>query len=322
MRVIFMGTPDFAVGTLKALIGSRHEVAAVVTQPDRPKGRSGGLIASPVKEVAVSEGIDVYQPLKVREKEFVEKLEELAPDVIVVAAFGQILSEDILNLPKYGCMNVHASLLPKLRGAAPIQWSVINGDKESGVTIMQMDAGIDTGDILLMERYTLDEKETGGSLFEKLSHIGGPLMLKALDMAESGSLKPVKQDEEQHTYAKMLNKSMGEIDFNKPADVIERLIRGLNPWPSAYTHFNGKMLKIWEADCCDYDLAKEYNIFNENAKAGEVTAVRKKDFAVKTGEGYLIIKSLQLEGKKRMDADAFMRGCNIKTGECLGYGFK
>lgn len=322
MRIVFMGTPDFAVGTLKSLIDSRHEVAAVVTQPDRPKGRSGSLIASPVKETAISAGIDVYQPQKVREKEFMDKLKEIAPDVIVVAAFGQILPEEVLKLPKYGCMNVHASLLPKLRGAAPIQWSVINGDKESGVTIMQMDTGIDTGDILLVEKYTLDEKETGGSLFEKLSQIGGPLMLKALDMAESNSLNPIKQDEEQHTYAKMLNKSMGEIDFNKSADEIERLIRGLNPWPSAYTYYGGKMLKIWEADYCNDNLAKEYKIYNESAKAGEITAVGKKDFAVKTGSGYLIIKSLQLEGKKRMDADAFMRGCSIKTGECLGYGGK
>ena len=248
MRVVFMGTPDFAVPTLAALLESRHEVVGVVTQPDRPKGRSGKLQPSPVKEKALEADVPVLQPEKVKDPAFLPELEKLVPDVIVVVAFGQILPESVLNLPKYGCMNVHASLLPKLRGAAPIQWSVIDGDKESGVTIMQMDKGLDTGDILLVEKYTLDPKETGGSLFDKLSGLGGPLLLQALEQAEQGTLSPVPQEHEKHTYAKMLSKALGEIDFTKDAIVIERLIRGLNPWPSAYTHLDGKMLKLWDAD--------------------------------------------------------------------------
>ena len=209
MRVVFMGTPDFAVPTLQALLDSRHEVAGVVTQPDRPKGRGGKLQPSPVKEKAVEAGVPVLQPEKVKDPAFFPELEKLQPDVIVVVAFGQILPETVLNLPEYGCMNVHASLLPKLRGAAPIQWSVIDGDQESGVTIMQMDKGLDTGDILLVEKYKLDPKETGGSLFDKLSELGGPLLLQALDLAEKGELSPVPQEHEKHTYAKMLTKALG-----------------------------------------------------------------------------------------------------------------
>lgn len=312
-----MGTPDFAVETLKSLIDSEHEVVGVVTQPDKPKGRSGKMQPTPVKEVAVENGIEVYQPKKVREPEFVELLKNINPDVIIVVAFGQILSKEILELPKYGCINVHASLLPKLRGAAPIQWSVINGDEESGVTIMQMDEGIDTGDILLVKRYKLDEKETGGSLFEKLALLGGPLILEALKMAENNELKPVKQNHDEHTYAKMFSKSTGEINFENSAVAIERLIRGLNPWPSAYTHLHGKMLKIWEADVLSEEEAKDAGVADESAKPGTITATRKNDMVVKTGDGYLVIKSLQLEGKKRMDTGSFLRGYSVSTGEIV-----
>lgn len=308
MRVVFMGTPDFAVPTLQALIDSRHEVVGVVTQPDKPKGRSGRLQPSPVKEKAVENGICVFQPERVKDPEFLPELQKLAPDVIVVAAFGQILPETVLKLPKYGCMNVHASLLPKLRGAAPIQWSVIDGDRESGVTIMQMDKGLDTGDILLVERYELSPKETGGSLFEKLSQLGGPLMLQALELAERGELEPVPQDNDRHTYAKMLSKALGDIDFKKSAREIERLIRGLNPWPSAYTHLNGKMLKLWDAD-----VAQEAS----KGKPGEIVEVRKKTFAIQTGEGQLLVNSLQLEGKKRMTVEDFLRGYPLQTGTIL-----
>ena len=302
MRVVFMGTPDFAVPTLAALLESRHEVVGVVTQPDRPKGRSGKLQPSPVKEKALEADVPVLQPEKVKDPAFLPELEKLVPDVIVVVAFGQILPESVLNLPKYGCMNVHASLLPKLRGAAPIQWSVIDGDKESGVTIMQMDKGLDTGDILLVEKYTLDPKETGGSLFDKLSGLGGPLLLQALEQAEQGTLSPVPH--EKHTYAKMLSKALGEIDFTKDAIVIERLIRGLNPWPSAYTHLDGKMLKLWDADV----KAQEQTPV---AKPGQIVEVGKDYFTVQTGRDLLVIRSLQLEGKKRMDTEAFLRGYSL-----------
>ena len=304
MRVVFMGTPDFAVPTLAALLESRHEVVGVVTQPDRPKGRSGKLQPSPVKEKALEADVPVLQPEKVKDPAFLPELEKLVPDGIVVVAFGQILPESVLNLPKYGCMNVHASLLPKLRGAAPIQWSVIDGDKESGVTIMQMDKGLDTGDILLVEKYTLDPKETGGSLFDKLSGLGGPLLLQALEQAEQGTLSPVPQEHEKHTYAKMLSKALGEIDFTKDAIVIERLIRGLNPWPSAYTHLDGKMLKLWDADV----KAQEQT---PAAKPGQIVEVGKDYFTVQTGRDLLVIRSLQLEGKKRMDTEAFLRGYSL-----------
>lgn len=315
VKIVFMGTPDFAVETLKSLIESRHEVAAVVTQPDKPKGRSGKLIPTPVKEVALKYGIDVYQPAKVREAGFVEILKKIEPDVIVVVAFGQILPKEILTLPKYGCMNVHASLLPKLRGAAPIQWSVINGDEESGVTIMQMDEGLDTGDMLLVKRYKLDEKETGGSLFDKLASFGGPMILEVLDMAEKGSLNPVKQNHEEHTYAKMLSKATGKIDFYDTAEEIERLIRGLNPWPSAYTYIHGKMLKIWDADIIKEESADKAWDEENSVKTGTIVALRKNDIVVKTQKGYLALKSLQLEGKKRMDTGAFLRGYKIEEGE-------
>ncbi len=309
MDILFMGTPDFAVPTLETLIKSEHQVVGVVTQPDKPKGRSGKLVASPVKEAAVKTGISVYQPEKVKDEAFLHVLRELNPDAIVVVAFGQILPLQVLELPQYGCFNVHASLLPKLRGAAPIQWSVIQGDEESGVTIMQMDEGLDTGDILLVERFPLDEKETGGSLFNKLSQLGGPLMLEALELAEKGELKPIPQDEEQHTYAKMLSKSTGEMDFKKSAVELERLIRGLNPWPSAYTHLQGKMLKVWEAEVTEGVSGQE---------PGTIVAVDKDSFTIQTGEGGLQITSLQLEGKKRMDAGAFLRGFALEQGIKVG----
>lgn len=304
-----MGTPDFAVPTLEALIRSKHQVVGVVTQPDKAKGRSGKLVFSPVKETALTADIPVFQPEKVKEESSVQEIKKLNPDVIIVVAFGQILSKELLELPKYGCLNIHASLLPKLRGAAPIQWSVIQGDTESGVTIQQMDEGIDTGDILMTERYTLEPKETGGSLFDKLAKLGGPLILKVLDQAEEGCLHPVPQNEAEHTYAKMLNKALGNLDFTRSAVELERLIRGLNPWPSAYTFLEGKMLKIWEAEVIDT---------SQEAEPGTVTEVDKDRFTVQTGQGGLQILSLQLEGKKRMSAEAFLRGFSMQKGMKLG----
>lgn len=311
MRVLFMGTPDFAVETLQVLIDSEHEVVGVVTQPDKPKGRGSKVQFSPVKEAALEAGIPVFQPNRVRDGAFIEQLRSILPDVIVVVAFGQLLTKEILDLPRYGCLNVHASLLPKLRGAAPIQWSVIDGDKESGVTIQQMDEGLDTGDILLVEKYTLDKKETGGSLFDKLAKLGGPMILKVLKMAEEGTLQPQKQDDAQHTYAKRLSKATGQMDFTKPADELERLIRGLNPWPSAFCFLEGKMLKIWEADVIEADAKAQ------NAEAGTIVAVAKDSFDIKTGDGILRVYEVQLEGKKRMRCDAFLRGFSLEEGQQL-----
>lgn len=314
MRILFMGTPDFAVPTLQTLIESEHEVIGVVTQPDRPKGRGGKMQYSPVKEIALEAEIPVYQPDKVKDEAFIHFMRDLFPDVIVVVAFGQILSEELLHIPYYGCINVHASLLPKLRGPAPIQWSVIEGDIESGVTIQQMDEGIDTGDILAVKKYTLDEKETGGSLFERLSLLGGPLLLEVLKDAEAGTLQPVPQNHEEHTYAKMLSKSTGVMDFSKTAVELERLIRGLNPWPSAFCFLDGKMLKIWEAD-----VIEEKNLSESERQMlpGTVIRVIKEALVVRTSQGAIGIKSLQLEGKKRMSADAFLRGYPIDTGTVL-----
>ena len=310
MRVIFMGTPDFAVGTLQALLESDHEVAAVVTQPDKPKGRGKAMQFTPVKEVAVEANIPVLQPTKVREEQVVEELRTYSPDVIVVVAFGQLIPKSILEMPKYGCVNVHASLLPKYRGAAPIQWAVIDGEKKSGVTTMQMDEGLDTGDMLLTEEVMLDPQETGGSLFDKLSKVGAQLLLKTLDALEDGSVTPQKQPAESTTaYAAMLNKKMGEINWNQSAVQIERLVRGLNPWPSAYTHLAGKTLKIWKTTIHPSDGVKR--------EPGCVLMMDKKHFGVQTGEGILEIQELQLEGKKRMTADAFLRGYQLEDGTRL-----
>lgn len=309
MRVVFMGTPDFAVGTLKALIASEHQVLAVVTQPDKPKGRGKAMQFTPVKEVAVEAGIPVMQPVKVRDAEVVAELQALQPDVIVVVAFGQIIPKSILEMPEYGCINVHASLLPKYRGAAPIQWAVIDGEKKSGVTTMQMDTGLDTGDMLLKREVILDEEETGGSLFDKLSEVGAELLIETLEKLEKGGVEPQKQPEESPTpYAAMMTKELGKIDWSKDAAAIERLIRGLNPWPSAYTKLGDKTLKIWSAKVHE-GCGQTPGMVVESGKAG---------LFVQTGDGILEIRELQLEGKKRMSADAFLRGYAVPQGIVLG----
>lgn len=308
MKAIFMGTPDFSVPVLDALVKAGHEVLAVVTQTDKPKGRGKEMQPTPVKEAALKHNIPVYQPLKVREEDFVEKIKEMKPEVIVVVAYGQVLPKSILDIPKYGCINVHASLLPKYRGAAPIQRVVLDGEKVTGVTTMYMEEGLDTGDMLLKEEITLDEKETYGSLHDRLKELGGPIAVKTLKALEDGTAVRIKQNDEEANYAKMIKKSMGKIDFNDEAVVIERLIRGMNPWPSAYTSFNGKTLKIWDADV----IEKEYD-----GVPGEIVEIDKDSFVIKTGKGALKILSLQLEGKKRMDTDAFLRGVKIEKGVIL-----
>lgn len=306
-----MGTPDFAVGTLEELIKAGHEIIGVVTQPDKPKGRGKTLMPTPVKEVALKHQIPVYQPKKVREKEFTEALRNLSPDVIVVAAFGQIITKEILEIPRFGCINVHASLLPAYRGAAPIQWAVINGEKESGVTIMQMDEGLDTGDMIDKVVVPLAQDETGGSLFDKLSQAGARLCVKVLKDLEEGKAVREKQPEESTTpYASMISKKMGEINWSQSAGSIEQLIRGLDPWPSAYTKLQGKTLKLWKARVVEEK--------QEKGRPGEVVQVEKEAFFVQTGEGILKIEELQMEGKKRMDTGAFLRGFQLTCGEILG----
>lgn len=310
MKLIFMGTPDFSVGTLEALVEAGHEITLVVSQPDKPKGRGHEMMPTPVKEAAQKHGLKVFQPKKLRDPETVRVLEDTPADAIVVIAFGQIVPPSILHMKKYGCINVHGSLLPKYRGAAPIQWAVIDGEKESGVTIMQMDEGLDTGDMLLKGAVTLDEKETSGSLFDKLSSLGASLCVEALEKLEKGELEPIKQGESPTEYAGMLTKEMGELDFTKSAVVLERLIRGLNPWPSAYTKLGDKTLKIWAADVCGKK--------NPQAVPGEITEVTKQGFTISCGEGELTVTELQLQGKKRMDAASFLRGYHLETGMKLG----
>ena len=307
MKIIFMGTPDFAVGTLRSLAEAGHEITLVVSQPDKPKGRGHAMVPTPVRVVAEELGIPVFQPVKIREAKDV--LEKTEADVCVVAAFGQIIPASILHMKKYGCINVHASLLPKYRGAAPIQWAVIDGEKESGVTIMQMDEGLDTGDMLAKAIVPLDEKETGGSLFDKLSEAGGRLCVETLAKLEKGEIIPEKQGESPTAYASMLDKKMGNIDWNKSAVVIERLVRGLNPWPSAYTHVDGKTLKIWACDVLPQSASK--------GESGEILEVTKDAIHVQTGDGILVLREIQLAGKARMDAGAFLRGYKVVPGTVL-----
>ena len=324
MKIVFMGTPDFAVPALKALAESaKHEVSLVVTQPDRPRGRSGKPAPSDVKLCAEQYGIPVFQPEKVREEAAVERLRRENADIFVVAAFGQLLPKTILEMPRFGCINIHGSLLPAYRGAAPVQWAVLDGQKEAGDTIMQMNEGLDTGDILMQENIPLSADETAGSLYDKLSSMGGPLLLKALDAIEEGNVTPVPQGDSGTHYAKMLRKEMGNIDWTKSAEEIGRLVRGLNPWPSAYTHWNGKMLKIWMAEPVTQEELSALGCDEKNgmdlkeAQPGTVMIVTKDTLMVQTGDGLLALTELQMEGKKRMPVQAFLMGCRMQTGEKL-----
>ncbi|MGC4020017.1 MAG: methionyl-tRNA formyltransferase [Muricomes sp.] len=308
MRVIFMGTPDFAVGTLEALIQAGHDVCLAVTQPDKPKGRGKEMQSPPVKEAAARHNIPVYQPVRVRKPECVEELKSYQADVIVVVAFGQILPKEILEMTPYGCINVHASLLPKYRGAAPIQWSIICGESVTGVTTMQMDEGLDTGDMLLKTEVPITEEETGESLHDKLAAAGASLCAETLAALEKGTAVPEKQSESPTPYAKMLDKKMGNIDWNCSAIEIERLVRGLNSWPSAYTHWGDKVLKIWRAK------AEASTGYSDEYKPGTVLEVSKDSFTVKTGDGWLRVSELQIPGKKRMETSAFLRGYTLEIG--------
>lgn len=324
MKVIFMGTPDFAVGALEALLEAGHEVTAVVTQPDKQKGRDRKVQFSPVKECALAHGLTVLQPERIKAPEAVEELRKFEADIFVVAAFGQILSREILEMPRYGCVNIHASLLPKYRGASPIQYAVLNGDDVTGVTIMQMDEGMDTGDILTMKAIPVEDDDTGGSLFDKLSVLGAELLIKTLPRIEAGEIIPVKQDEEDATHVRMLTKDMGKIEWEKDAVLLERQVRGMNPWPSAYCGLRGKGLKIWRAEVASEE-PREGNahagLFRHSEEKeitpGEVVAVAKDSIHVQTGRGVLVLKEVQLEGKRRMPVRDFLLGCPLKVGEIL-----
>lgn len=306
LRIIFMGTPEFACPTLQMLIDRGEKVVAVVTQPDRPKGRGQQLQAPPVKELALQHGIPVLQPVKVRVPAALEELEAFRPDLIVVVAFGQILPKALLEMPQYGCINIHASLLPRYRGAAPINWCIINGESETGITTMQMDVGLDTGDMLLIRSIPIGGAETASDLHDRLATLGASTMAETLDLLRAGQLQPEKQDDSQTCYAPMLKKELGAIDWSKDALAIHRLIRGVTPWPGAYSALDGKMLKVLRA-----------RISDGSGAPGTVIAAGRDGLEVACGQGSIIIEELQLEGKKRLPAADFLAGYKVAPGTML-----
>ena len=308
MNIIFMGTPDFAAAVLKKIIDSKkHTVSLVVTQPDKPKGRNRELQPSDVKKLAIEEGIPVFQPTKIKTQETFDELKKYEADIFVVAAYGRIIPKNILELPKYGCINVHASLLPKYRGAAPIQWAVINGDEKSGVCIMQMDEGLDTGDIIAEAELKLDKKETSESLFKNLSVLGADTLVETLEHIEAGGIEPRPQPKDSTTsYARMITKNDGLIDWNESAVKIDRIVRGMNSWPAAFTYMNGQTVKLWDVDVLEDDKTEADN--------GTIIMADKKALIVKAGRGAVKINELQLQGKKRMKFDEFLRGSRWEAG--------
>lgn len=303
MRLVYMGTPDFAVNALEALHKAGHEICLVVSQPDKPVGRHAEVLPTPVKQKALELGLCVVQPVKASDPAFIEQVRQLDPDAIVVAAYGKILRPALLEIPKYGCINIHGSLLPNYRGAAPIQWAVYNGDQESGLTIMKMAEGMDTGDILLQKRIRLDPEETGGSLFDRLSQMSGPLIVEALDKLEKGELTPVKQNDSLATTAPMLSREMSLLSFDKPAKQLEQKIRAFDPWPGTYTMLGNQKLKILKAKAVESDTVPEA----EKAAPGSFLPVGDKLY-IKCTDGLLEVSRLQLEGKKQADTAEFLRG--------------
>ena len=313
MKVVFMGTPDFAASILKAVCEAGHEVTAVYTQPDKPKGRSGALIAPPVKDYAESRGIPVYQPVKIKAPESVEVLKTIPADVYVVAAYGQILSQEILDIPKFGCINVHGSLLPKYRGAAPIQRSIANGESETGVSIMKMDKGMDTGAVYSTVSFPILDTDNEDTIYLKMAKVGAPELLKVLKEVEAGTAVATPQNNDEATYAPPLSKEEGLIDFKNSAKSIDCLVRGFLKWPTAYTTVNGKFLKIFETKVHESLESVDTTDYEPGA-----LIVTKKNVYVATGEGILELIEVQLEGKKRMGACDFVRGCHLAGGDFLG----
>ncbi len=311
MNIVFMGTPEFAVPTLEKLVASEHSVIAVVTQPDRPKGRGQGLTASPIKILAVKSGIDVLQPEKARTPEFIETLRDLKPDLIVVVAYGQILKQEVLEIPRLFCMNLHSSLLPKYRGAAPINRAIIEGEKESGVTTMKMDVGMDTGDILLVHKTPITDQDNAQTLHDRLATAGASLVLETIQRLEEKTLTPQPQDHDQATHAAKLKKEDGLIDWQKDAVSLGNLVRGLEPWPGAFTFFQSRRLRL-----CAVETAPG----EEGDRAGEIARITDHGIEVGTGQGRLVITQLQPEGKKRMSAKSFMAGHKILKGNVFDVG--
>lgn len=322
MRIVYMGTPEFAAVALDAIV-KEHEVVAVITQPDKPQGRNRKLVPTPVKVKAQAYDIPVYQPVKIREEESVQMIRDYNPDVIVVAAYGQILPESILNIPKYGCINIHASLLPKYRGAAPIERAIIDGEVMTGVTTMYMEKGLDTGDMIEKAEVPITGEDTGASLHDKLAEAGAALILTTLAKLEAGTVTRTKQDDAQSCYAAMLTKELGRMDFTRPAVELERLIRGLNPWPCAYTTIDGKNVKLYKAEVINLDAQMRQTLQEKSEQIlafapGEIVEVAKKYFVIACGEGALRVWKLQPEGKKAMDTSAYLNGNPLKPGMQAG----
>lgn len=310
MNVVFMGTPDFAVPTLEMLIDEGHTVSAVVTQPDKPKGRGKKQSMPPVKEVALAHNLPVLQPERIKGDEaFFEHIQSLNPDVIVVVAFGQILPESILNIPRLGCINIHGSLLPKYRGAAPIQWAILNEEKVTGVTIMYMDKGMDTGDMLLKKEMPIDPEDTYESLHDKMKIVGANALKEAFPMIIEGGKMRQKQDPDEATYASMIQKNLGEINWQETTSHIDAKIRGLNPWPGGYTYYKGEVMKIWKAVPEMHTSSKE---------PGSILEVTKQGILVKTADGSLRLQEIQMPNKKRMPVSEYIKGNTLEEGTILG----
>ena len=309
MKIVFMGTPEIATGCLQKIIDEKHEVIGVVTQPDKPQNRGKKLGMPPVKELALKYDIPVYQPVRAREESFVETLKELNPDVIVVVAFGQILPKSILDIPKLGCINVHVSLLPKYRGAAPINWVIINGETKTGVTTMYMDEGLDTGDMILKTEFNLDDEITAGELHDQMMEIGSQTLKETLDLIEKGCAPREKQNHDEFSYAPMMNKALGNIDWNKSAKEIHNLIRGVNPWPSAYTTYQDNTMKVWKSRVLSETSDKT---------CGTILKVDKDGMRVSTKDNVILIEELQMPGKKRVLVSEYIKGNSIESDKILG----
>lgn len=309
MRILFMGTPDIAVGCLQKIIDEKHDIIGVVTQPDKPVGRGKKMGMPPVKELALKYDLPVYQPIKARDEEFVKIIKDLNPDLIVVVAFGQILPKSILDIPKFGCVNVHVSLLPKYRGAAPINWVIINGEDKTGVTTMYMDEGLDTGDMILTSEFELNDEITAGELHDIMKVEGAKVLKETIDLIEKGEAPRIPQNHEEFTYAPMMNKTLGQIDFSKSAKDIHNLVRGVNPWPSAYTTYKGQTMKIWKT--------KVLSEASDKAP-GTILKVDKEGIRVSTKDNVILISEIQMPGKKRVLVEEYIKGNSIETNEILG----
>lgn len=309
MKILFMGTPDIAKGCLEKLINENKNVIGVVTQADKPIGRGKKMGMPPVKELALEYNIPVYQPIKARDEEFINTLKEINPDVIVVVAYGQILPKALLDIPKFGCINVHVSLLPKYRGAAPINWVIINGEEKTGVTTMYMDEGLDTGDIILQREFALSNEITAGELHDTMMVEGSELLIETLDLIEKGTAPRIPQNDEESSYAPIMNKSLGKIDFTKSAKEIHDLVRGVNPWPSAYTTYDSKTMKVWKTKVLDESSNKE---------CGTILKVDKEGIRVATKDKVLLIEDIQMPNKKRVAVCEYIKGNKIEENTILG----